>query len=153
MKSLKEQKGALKRLLPKGIEPTVDALKKVVVEESPRYNDLLEYEATYRETKTDGHKGVQRQADINQTMASVRNGLLDLIDRLTPADIGLEPIEDEQPPLPLTVQRQVQRIDAKIAQIQDRLIRIKGTDVSMEMRLEDEIAELEAMKEKLLRGS
>lgn len=153
MQSLKEQKRELKKLLPKGIDPTIDALKKVVVEESPRYNDLLEYEATYRETKTDGHKGVQQQADINQTMASVRNGLLDLIDQLTPADVGLEPIKEKQDSPSPAIQRQVQRIDEKIARIQDRLIRIKGTDVSMEMRLEDEIEALEAMKEKLKPGS
>jgi hypothetical protein len=86
-------------------------------------------------------------------MATVRNGLLDLIDRLTPADVGMEPLEEKQEALSPAIQRQVQRIDEKIARIQDRLIRIKGTDVSMEMRLEDEIEELEAMKEKLKPGS
>lgn len=153
MKSLKDQKGVLKRLLPKGIEATIDALKKQVVEDSPRYNDLLEYEATYREAKTNGFKGMQSQADTNQAMAAVRNGLLDLIDRLTPADVGLEPLDSDQKKVPSNVQRQVDRIDQKIARIQGRLISIKGTDVSMEMRLEDEIAELEAMKEKLLAES
>ncbi len=153
MQSLKEQKRELKKLLPKGIEPTIDALKKVVVEDSPLYNDLLEYEATYREAKTNGLKGVQSQANTNQAMATVRNGLLDLIDRLTPADVGMEPLEEKQEALSPAIQRQVQRIDEKIARIQDRLIRIKGTDVSMEMRLEDEIEELEAMKEKLKPGS
>lgn len=153
MQSLKEQKRELKKLLPKGIDPTIDALKKVVVEESPRYNDLLEYEATYREAKSAGLKNLQSQADTNQSMAAVRSGLLELIDQLTPADIGLEPIKDEQQTLSPAIQRQVDRIDAKLARIQDRLIRIKGTDVSMEMRLEDEMEELEAMKEKLLAGS
>ncbi len=153
MKSLKDQKGVLKRLLPKGIEPTIDALKKQVVEDSPRYNDVLEYDATYREAKTNGFKGVQSQADTNQAMATVRNGLMDLIDRLTAADLGLEPWEEKQESLPPHLERQVQRIDQKIARIQDRLISIKGTDVSMEMRLEDEMAALEAMKEKLLAGS
>jgi predicted nucleic acid-binding Zn-ribbon protein len=153
VQSLKEQKKELKKLLPKGIDPTIDALKKVVVEESPRYNDLLEYEATYREAKSAGLKNLQSQGDVNQAMAAVRRGLLELIDQLTPADIGLEPIKDEQQTLPPAIQRQVDRIDAKLARIQDRLIRIKGTDVSMEMRLEDEMEELEAMKEKLLAGS
>jgi len=153
VQSLKEQKRELKKLLPKGIDPTIDALKKVVVEESPRYNDLLEYEATYREAKSAGLKNLQSQADTNQSMAAVRSGLLELIDQLTPADIGLEPIKDEQQTLSPAIQRQVDRIDAKLARIQDRLIRIKGTDVSMEMRLEDEMEELEAMKEKLLAGS
>jgi len=153
VESLKEQKGTLKRLLPKGIEPTIDALKKQIVEESPRYNDLLAYESTYRDAKSGGLKNLQIQEDVNQAMAAVRGGLLDLIDRLTPADIGLEPWEEKQELLPPHLERQVQRIEQKIARIQDRLISIKGTDVSMEMRLEDEMAELEAMKEKLLAGS
>ena len=47
------------------------------------------------------------------------------------------------------IEEQIERLESKIYRIRDRLIQIKNTDISMEMRLEDEIANLEGDKRKL----
>ena len=47
------------------------------------------------------------------------------------------------------IEEQIAKLDSKIHRIRDRLIQIKNTDISMELRLEDEIADLEGDKRKL----
>ncbi len=50
-----------------------------------------------------------------------------------------------------SLERQRTKLDEKIGKLRDRLIRIKGTDVSWEMRLEEEIAELEGLRDQVNR--
>lgn len=155
MSVLKEKKCYLKQFITKGIEPTFKALEDAIAAQSVIRNELLLFQGQYQRAKLDDLNGLQSASQTKQDYARIRMGLLALIDQLTPKDIGLETIIEDLSPteIPPGLLASIDKLDNRIARMNDRLIRIKGTDITQEMKLEEEMEELRKLRSTLLNQS
>ena len=108
-----------------------------------------------------GHQGgcfyfIKKELRKEDWQEQLPNVSVDLDDsfRSSEEPILTAPVKKEVPrrPVDAATQSQVERIDYKIERLQKRLISIANTDISMEMRLEEEINNLKQMKADLLKN-
>ncbi len=134
------------------IPTALDLLERGLVPAKPAHIEALYLKTQFEQYNQDRAGGMLELEDMGARSSELIAKLLQLIASLERGQLKPEIVLDAvsgTTNLNPDQQRQLAKLDEKIGKLRDRLIRIKGTDVAMEMRLEEEIAELEEMKKRL----
>lgn len=130
-----------------GIKATIN----ILADDSRKYTLLLQLSGRYKETKNQEMAGVSSSENIKLSYNKIRSALLDTIDELKEKDIKSSllsesnhtPENNTNPNMGSSSNdRRRSMLQRKLDKLEERLLRIEGTDAGAEFRLEEEIEDV-----------
>lgn len=126
------------------------ATQKILTQSSPKRDFLIHLRAQYNRNKEAEIIGNKEKEGLNKTFNTISVSIIEIISTIKERDILPELLEAKlSVSNSISYDKKVNIIQHKLDKLEERLIRIKGTDISMEFRLEEEINDVKMDLEKL----